>query len=517
MIALRFQFVSGRWHATAWGSHVNEGVPDWPPAPWRICRALIAAWFHKHRGVFDEERVRELIDVLAAAAPSYALPSATASHTRHYMPVNEGRKENRTKIFDAFVHIAPGESLSVLWPVELTTPQRELLSALLASMNYFGRAESLVEADLLPATAALPRTNAGPLADGERVQPDEEPIRLLAPETPEEYAAWLARQTAPASKSKSKKKANADSLPSSIFDALLADTGDLKAAGWSQPPGSRWISYTRPAEPFRIAPQREPTPDERRPTVARFAVVSDVPPRITEALSLGERFHRALVSRCGDPVFTGCDDAGQPLVDGHQHAFHLSECDPRRGTVKFFTLYARMGFDAEARRALEQLRQTWGYERHKLQLILLGTGEREDFAGEKPDAGHSLPLGTSREWISLTPFVPTRHPKTHKNGEPKLDANGIRIGSPEHDLRRLLRESGFREPTEVAGVPYLQLENRRIHWLEFQRTRRNGNGRKAGGHGYGFRIAFPEKVRGPIAVGYGAHFGLGLFIPVVSD
>jgi CRISPR-associated endonuclease/helicase Cas3 len=29
----------------------------------------------------------------------------------------------------------------------------------------------------------------------------------------------------------------------------------------------------------------------------------------------------------------------------------------------------------------------------------------------------------------------------------------------------------------------------------------------------GFRIEFPEIVRGPIAIGYGAHFGLGLFVP----
>ncbi|MBA2433675.1 MAG: type I-U CRISPR-associated protein Cas5/Cas6 [Chthoniobacterales bacterium] len=516
MIAIRFHFVTGRWHATAWGSHVNEGVPDWPPAPWRICRALIATWFHKHRTVFEEPRIRELIETLAAAAPSYALPSATAAHTRHYMPVIAGRNESKTKIFDTFVHVAPGESLDVLWPVEVDAAQRELMATLLASMNYFGRAESLVEAALLPANAALPKVNARPVVNGERVQSEEEPIRLLAPATPEEHAAWFAKQAMPTSKAKGKKKTNTASLPSSIFDALLADTGDLKAAGWSQPPGSRWIDYARPAEPFRIAPQRKPVLDERRPTVARFAVVSDVPPRITEALSLGERFHRALVSRCATPVFTGCNAAGEPLADGHQHAFYFSECDPHHGMVKFFTLYARMGFDVDARRALEKLRQTWGYDGHKLQLILLGTGEREDFAGESPDAGHSLPLGTSREWISLTPFVPTRHLKTRRNGEPKLDANGIPIGSPEHDLRRLLPESGFPEPTEVAPVPHLQLENRSIHWLEFQRTRKTGNGSKAGERGYGFRIAFSEAVRGPIAVGYGAHFGLGLFVPAVA-
>jgi CRISPR-associated protein Csb2 len=427
------------------------------------------------------------------------------------MPLASGAK---TKIFDTFVHVASGESLDVLWPVELDAANRELLAALLASMNYFGRAESLVEASLLPSNETLPTVNARPADNEEQLQQEEEPIRLLAPETPEEYAAWLVKLSPPASKAKSRKNASATVFPLSIFDALLADTSDLKAAGWSQPPGSRWIDYIRPAEPFRVAPQRKPAPDDRRPTVARFAIVSDVPPRITEALSLGERFHRALVSRCASSVFTGCDIDGKPLASGHQHAFYFSECDSRLGIVKFLTLYARMGFDAEARRALDQLRQTWGYDGHKLQLLLLGTGDREDFAGKNSQAGHSLPLSSSTEWLSLTPFVPTRHVKTRKNGEPKMDANNLMIGSPEHDLRRLLRESGLPEPSKVTQLPHLSIGDRRISWLDFQRTRRYGHGTKAGERGYGFRITFTDSVSGPLAFGYGSHFGLGLFIPV---
>src|SRR4051794_30352504 len=95
-----------------------------------------------------------------------------------------------------------------------------------------------------------------------------------------------------------------------------------------------------------------------RPQVARFAVASDVPPRITEALSLGEQIHRALVSHSGPAVFLVCVSSRQPLSAGHQHAFSLSECDMERGGVKFVTLHAPMGFDDDARRALEQLRQT---------------------------------------------------------------------------------------------------------------------------------------------------------------
>ena len=526
MIALRFRFVTGRWHATAWGSHVNEGVPDWPPAPWRLCRALIATWFHKHSRLIDEGRIRDLIDTLASAAPLYALPPATSAHTRHYMPVNAGAKESRTKIFDTFVHIVPGGFLTVLWPVELDPAQRELLATLLGSLNYLGRAESLVEAALLPPTAVLPSPNARPLVEGSAVGDDEEPIRLLAPMGVEEYSAWVRDQTAKAPKAKGGKKSKQLALPPSLFDALLAETSDLKAAGWSQPPGSRWIDYGRPAESFRIAPQRHPHPEERCPKVARFAIVSDVPPSITQALSLGERFHRALVSRCPLPVFTGCEPDGNPL-SGHGHAYYLSEADPKRGTVKFLTLFARMGFNGEARRALEQLRQTWGFDGHSLQLILLGMGEPEDFAESATSMGNSVPLASAEEWISHTPFVPTRHLKTRKNGEPKLDERGLAIGSPEHELRRMLRqesdlrislgEPGFPEPIKVEAKATMKAGSRCIHWLQFQRNRKHGDGRHTTGNmGYGFRITFPSKVTGPIVLGYGAHFGLGLFVPAES-
>lgn len=513
MIAIALEFLTGRCHATAWGSHVNEGVPDWPPAPWRLLRAIIATWFHKHPRV-ETERVQALIAKLAGAPPAFALPAATSSHTRHYMPINAGRNEERTKIFDTFIHVAPGERLTVLWPVELTTDERELLAAILANLNYFGRAESLAEASLLPASATLPPADARPL-EADEIEPDRgEVVRLLAPMSEAELASWLSTRAEPASSAKKGRKGKAVSLPTSVFDALLSDNGHLKAAGWTQPPGSKWVSYLRPEESFQIAPRRDPQPSRIQPTVARFAIVSAVPPQITQALSLGERFHRALASRSdGAPVFTGCTEEKTARTDGHRHAYYLSECDERRGEVKFLSIFARDGFGDRARDSLESLRKTWGFEGHDLQLVLLGVGHPQDFAGTNGDAGQCRLFATSRDWISLTPFVPTHHLKTRKNGEAKRDPDGLAIGSPEHDLRRLLASAALPPLEEVSEVPHLQLANRRLRWLQFQRLRQHGEGARAGVHGFGFRLRFAEEVRGPIAVGYGAHFGLGLFVP----
>jgi hypothetical protein len=50
-------------------------------------------------------------------------------------------------------------------------------------------------------------------------------------------------------------------------------------------------------------------------------------------------------------------------------------------------------------------------------------------------------------------------------------------------------------------------------WHAFRTVRAGGAGRRSTAAGYGFHLAFAEPVWGPIAVGYGAHFGLGTFTP----
>jgi CRISPR-associated protein Csb2 len=123
-------------------------------------------------------------------------------------------------------------------------------------------------------------------------------------------------------------------------------------------------------------------------------------------------------------------------------------------------------------------------------------------------------FGQSSEWASLTPFIPTRHPKKFRDGRPKLDESGLQIGSPEHDLRRLLKGYGFPDPDSIEEVLRYQVAGCHLHWLQFLQNRKTGNGRKAKNRfGTGFRIRFPQPVNGPIALGYGAHFSLGLFSP----
>jgi CRISPR-associated protein Csb1 len=116
MLAIRLTFPAGRYHATPWGRHVNEGDVAWPPEPWRLLRALIATWHHKlkHERPETEQQLAALIETLASQAPSFRLPPATHSHSRHYLP--QWKAGDTSLVLDAFASISPTEPLDCIWP-----------------------------------------------------------------------------------------------------------------------------------------------------------------------------------------------------------------------------------------------------------------------------------------------------------------------------------------------------------------------------------------------------------------
>ncbi len=514
MINIELRFPAGRFHATPWGRHVNEGAVEWPPSPWRLLRALIATWHLKNKSnSVPEPTLRKLVAKLAGALPTYQLPRATAGHTRHYMPINEGKTEKRTKVFDTFLH--PADALKIEWPFEIADNERAALDALLKNLSYFGRAESLVEARLLADDEAF-EPNALPLREDQLLAKGQEIARLLAAMPPDDYERWRAERVAQSgvkkSVTKEKKRAakTTNELPADIFDALHADTGKLQTAGWSLPPGSKLVSYTRPQHIFESEPIQRVVHARKKPlAVARYVVASAVLPRITQAISVSERVHQSLVKFSNSaPVFTGRAADGA-LMTGHRHAHIFCESSgEHRDAITHVTAYAPMGFDADARAALKRLRAVWGHGGHDLQLVLVGIGEPAEFGGTG-----SL-FENARAWQSLTPFVPTRHPKNHRDGRPKLDADGWHIGSPEHDLRRLITERGdLPVPLKIQRRRAIEVSGHSLRCIQFQRDRRHGDGLRGDELGYSFRVVFPKPVTGPLAFGYGVHFGLGLFVP----
>ena len=98
--------------------------------------------------------------------------------------------DNRTKIFDAFVVVDPRDPLIAVWPdVTLSETQHALLSRLLSSLHFLGRAESWVEAKI--SEGEVESYNAVPLEDWETSPADDrEIVRLLAAEGEKDYRQW---------------------------------------------------------------------------------------------------------------------------------------------------------------------------------------------------------------------------------------------------------------------------------------------------------------------------------------
>lgn len=490
MIALGLRFLQG-YHGTTWGDHVNEGRPEWPPSPWRILRALVATWKRKAPAL-PEADVLGLLGKLAGELPEFHLPPATTGHTRHFMPGNK----SRTLVFDTFVVTHPGEPVGVVWrTVSLSEAETAALQTLLAGLGYLGRAESWCTASILdpihiPFTETRAHTGTDGIAEG------HEPVRVLAA-VPEASGQGLLRH-------------------------LMVDTGVLRDKRLLDPPGSRWVVYARrrdclDGDPKSVAPAG--LTYALSPSVfARYLIDAKPLPSVTQALAVGELARRSVMALYGraqdgarSSALSGRDEDGRPLA-GHRHAFYLATDEDRDGRLEHLTIVASGGFSEADINALNSLsRLNPGGGGTELELLLLGTGAADDLVRV------GGPVGPAKTWASVTPFVLNRHPKTYRSGQAKLRENGLQVDGPEDQVRRewgLRREldSALPELLEVETVSGATAGGRTLRWLEFRRWRSRGGG-SATPHASGFRLTFAGDVVGPVALGYGCHFGLGLFLP----
>lgn len=482
MIVIKLRFLAGRFHATPWGRHVNEGVVEWPPSPWRLLRALAATLYRARPAGVTEEQLRRIVAVLAAP-PSFQLPPTSVAHTRHYDQANGG-----VKFFDTFIALDPRDAVWCLWPeAELSEEDRKALAALLGALGTFGRAESWCEAELSE-QGETPPLNCLPLANGE-MRKGLEPVRVLLPEESSE----------------------------ALFERLLIETSEMRKQKQLDPSGSRWVTYARRADALRT---RKPTPPRRvsvvamKPTVARFVLDSTVLPLVQDALPFAEQVRRALIRhRAGtehSEVITGKTFDGVAL-EGHAHAHYLPTDEDLDGRLDHITIYAPRGFEPEDVAAFDALRTIYRRgNKPEVRLILSGLGALSEFAAESEDpkrrTGEVSLFGTSRRWRSVTPFSLPRF-ATRGGGKPARPRD-----LPEAQLARELRVRGLPEPVAIKRLEgYSADERPLVRWLEFQTRRFKGEE----GHGLaGFELEFDEPVSGPLALGFACHFGLGLFVAV---
>ncbi len=536
-VTLILAFPGRRYHATPWGHHVNEGLIEWPPSPWRLLRGFLATGYTKLGWPKEGPPpvACSLIQKLAAVLPHYRLPLAVGTHSRHYMPVarfKNGREET-TMVLDTWAQIDDG-SIDVHWNVELTTAERRLFGDIARDLGYLGRSESWVEGTLAD-DVDVGQFDIRPGEAWDRPGPGWEQVSLLAPLPPLEYLTWRERTAQTAiealpvvdSKGRPLKKAARDrriaetqaSYPADLIACLHADTAWLQELGWNQPPGTRKVFYWRRTSSLEGAapPSR---PRLVRPAPVELMLLSlatasgnfHALPPITRTLPQGELMHRALLSRGpkGErppEVLSGRDVEGKPLHDEHAHRHaHLIHLDlDGDGHLDHVLIWAPMGLDADSQQIVRAVRRTFTKGgTQPLRLALAAAGSRSELLTLPSPWGDRLrrllggnPVG-SPSWRSITPFVPPRFLKPR-------GGNTI-----EGQIAAELKGRGFPEPVSIRRLdPHAddELVRRSRH---FVRRRRIRSGPPVD-CGFMLELVFGGPVSGPVAIGYGSHFGLGLF------
>ena len=519
MIALSLRFPAGRYHATPWGRHVNEAAVAWPPEPLRIMRALIACHHRKaDAGMFSGEDLAELIDALAAHLPIYRLPEAVHAHTRHFMPA----PVKTTLVFDAFARFDPDEPLIVGWPeIALTTRQGAYFEHLAARLGYLGRAESWVEAVIVEWDGE--DANAWPANAGESHYAHTGPVQsrgllhLYAPLASEQYRETRERLLDVDSK---RGKDFRSTLPEHLAEALAVDTSVLQSVGWSDPPAARRVLYSAPElrSTWPGGRRHRGAPAHPDPTVARFVLAGRPRPRVEDTVKIAEIMRLATMAKFGwktiegkrrpraPGVVSGYGSDGRPLCDAkHSHAFWLPEDADGDGEIDHIIVYARAGLTPEVRNKLDRVTRLWLGERDQdadetsadsgsteWRLALEGFGSPADFAAA------SALLRTAKRWVSATPYLAPWHSKRG------LDWSD--------QVVRELTERGLDQPSEVPNERFsLTVKGRDRRPVHFHRFRSRRGLIQPDTLGCFVELKFKNPISGPLALGFGCHFGLGLF------
>lgn len=538
MQTLLLKFPGRRYHATPWGHHVNEGLIEWPPSPWRLLRALISTGYTS--GLWNGDGppaiARSLIERLAGVLPTYRLPPSVGTHSRHYMPLArfKNKREETTMVFDTWAQVAGGV-LAVFWDVELSPEESSLLAALVERMSYLGRSESWVAARLARTSEIAPDSfNCFP-SDAPPTRGWEQ-VPVMAAMTEKSYAEWLGvavesaladipimdplkkKLSSAEKKILGRRKSAVEPFPPDLVSCLQSETSWLHKHGWSQPPGSRRVFYWRPAHVLESSAPSPHSAKSPAPVSAMLLSMSTASgnnhalPSVVRTLPQAELLHRALVSfvtrgEAGfSPALIGRDETRKPLGGRHEHAHILPLDLDDDGHLDHLLVWAPMGLDSAAQWAVRSTRRTFtkgGTE--PLSLAIAGSGTLEQLRLVPGTYGDGLrlvlaPCDGRTEWISLTPFVPPRFVKTR--GRNTIEGQVIAE----------LASRGLPAPREVRLVQMMEnpLMSRQRHFI---RTRRHGPPPPID-CGFQIQLTFSEPIDGPLCLGYASHFGLGMFAAV---
>ena len=232
---------------------------------------------------------------------------------------------------------------------------------------------------------------------------------------------------------------------------------------------------------------------KRLPDVAYFAILGKKP-SVKHTIEVGDLMRYAVMSKFQDKNIpsriSGHDAQGKPLLD-HTHAFWLPYDDNNDGFIDHIAVFVKEGFGNAERHALSHITRLYNKSSLELNLHFKGFHGREDIASK------CLLFDKKKDWQVITPYFMPWHIKKQF--------------AVEEQIKKECDKRFSRKVDVTSNSNLINICGKNIHVKNFVSIRNNK--KPINGIGHAVTISFEEPIRGPIVLGHGCHFGLGIFVP----
>ena len=459
-VVIRMEFGPWGYHATPWGHYVNEGIPEFPPSPYRLMRALVDTWKRERPG-WPGERVIPILSALSSENPVFSLPPYSMHSVPIYQDTNTGDPSGGALVFDSFVMMNSGDAVYAKWEgVSLSRQQLSDLAELLSMIDYLGRTESWVDITLADDSPDL-EWNCVPAVFGA----GNSMVAVPAPSV-SDGGRW--------------------------FNALVQTTSQSFRTG--TPRGMSLVPYSMPSSP---SPRHSSsTHGDTGISAIEYSLESEDPPAITDTLAISDRMHvklmgiyRRMFGPDIPPQLSGRNSDGTVVTGPGPISIWPYDSDGD-GKIDSVFVFSDMDFSPDVLRALTSLTQIWQTERMDAYLSIRRKGRSKDI----------LPEFVSDRFITVTPFIPKMH--YHRK-------NGSMERWIEEEVIKECQKHGLPIPVSMSMLGSMVRGGKMHYWNMYVTNRKGGSPMPA----FLLQLTFDAPIRSSLfALGYDSHFGSGLFV-----
>lgn len=468
---IKIVLLCNQYHGNAWHHAHCEGLIDWPPAPWRILRAIIAGAYNVNLSHSQQAILKQILWKMAQVSPTYYLPPTAYLQWRSRRPqVQKDASSDTGKTLYSACLLVPEYDSAIYCQYDIESSDSELktLQQTFNGITYLGRKES-------PAVWEL----VGEMPFSANAYPDPDGLRVVASplSSNSEDELWNCLNLSAAEVFQHRKQA--------VFPGVEQTTYKLES--------TQFHSY---GDRLQIFPKQ-----------VLLSVQGTNKVSVSQSIALCEALHRRLAKFYPEPIFTGMD-MGVKIRD-HKHAF-ITPITERTGRwIEYIKLYAHEGFSSSAINAIANIEQVRINQWVSLAIV--------DFSHSSEQ--HSC-------WESITPMFLSRYP-VMRDGRPRMiNGTSYQKDCPEHQALKYLKflphlglngkdsfeefpnGLGMRIDGELIAVCKCEL------WVDAGRMLNGKHGKLSLEKGFKVWLEFTHPFCSPISLGYRCHYGFGSLKPV---